>query len=91
MESVVAREYIDDHWATAQAGLPPTRRQLEVLLAVILEHGARQAAAKLGISEQTVKNHLTNLYARGPYYNQTDAVWHLYPLLRRMADERCST
>ena len=91
MEPVTAREYIDDHWATSQAGIKPTPRQLEVLLAVILEHGGREAADKLGISEQTVKNHLTNLYARGPYYNQADAIWHLYPVLRQMADSCRST
>jgi len=84
-DAVVARESVDDHWATPQRGLPPTPRQLEVLFAVVMEHGNAQAARKLGIKVKTVRNHLSALYARGPFHNVTHAVWELRHDLERMA------
>jgi DNA-binding CsgD family transcriptional regulator len=41
-----------------------TARQLEVLRAVLLVGSIRAAAADLGLSEQTVKNHLRELHTR---------------------------
>jgi DNA-binding NarL/FixJ family response regulator len=73
--------------ATSQRGQPPSRRQLEVLYAVVTEHGNAQAAYKLGISVGTVKGHLTELYSRGPFHNVVDAVWELRHELEAMADE----
>ena len=70
--------------AVSQRGDPPTQRQLEVLLAVVQEHGNRHAAYKLGISMSTLKGHLTELYARGPYHNVVDAVWKLRHELEAM-------
>jgi len=81
-DPVQLRESMDDNRAAPQAGLPPTERQMEVLLAVVQEHGNREAAAKLGLSVQTVKNHVSALLARGPYHNVTHAVWVLWPVLR---------
>ncbi len=73
--------------ATSQRGQPPSRRQLEVLYAVVTEHGNAQAARKLGIKEGTVKEALTGLYARGPYHNVVHAVWALRHELEAMERE----
>ncbi len=73
--------------ATSQRGQPPSRRQLEVLYAVVTEHGNAQAARKLGIKEGTLKGHLTELYARGPYFGVVDAVWELRHELEAMERE----
>ena len=89
-DPVQLRESVDDNRASPQAGLPPTERQMEVLLAVVQEHGTKQAARKLGISIGTVKGHLTGLYARGPYHGIVHAVWVLYPELREREGERRS-
>jgi DNA-binding CsgD family transcriptional regulator len=86
-DAVALRESIDDEWATPQRGLPPTERQFEVLLAVVQEHGNAQAARKLGIRVGTLKGHLTDLYARGPYHNIVHAVWSLRHELERMEGE----
>jgi len=85
-DPVQLRESMDDNRAAPQAGLPPTERQMEVLLAVVTEHGNPQAARKLGISQSAVKHHVSNLLARGPYHNVLHAVWVLYPKLRELAE-----
>jgi DNA-binding CsgD family transcriptional regulator len=87
-DPIIEREAKDDDRGSPQRGLSPTPRQLEVLYAVVTEHGNAQAARKLGITVQTVKNHLTGLYARGGYHNQLDAVWQLRHDLERMAECR---
>lgn len=85
-DDVIARASVDDTWGAPQRGLPPTKRQLEVLYAVVMEHGNAQAARRLGIKEQTVKNHLTGLYARGGYHNQVQAVWELRHVMEYMQE-----
>jgi DNA-binding CsgD family transcriptional regulator len=85
-DEVVAREWVDDHLGTPQYGVPFTQRQLEVLYAVVMEHGSAQAARRLGISVKTVKEHLTNLYARGGYHNQVQAVWELRHVIEHMQE-----
>ena len=40
----------------------PTDRQVEVLASYMAHGRVKDAATELGISEQTVKNHLLNLY-----------------------------
>lgn len=42
----------------------PTDRQVEVLASYLAHGRVKDAAAELGISPQTVKNHLSNLYDR---------------------------
>jgi DNA-binding CsgD family transcriptional regulator len=86
-DEVILREAVDDDMGTPQRGLPPTRRQMEILYAVVTEHGNDHAARKLGISAKTVSNHLTILYARGPYHGIVHAVWSLRHELEAMADE----
>jgi DNA-binding CsgD family transcriptional regulator len=76
------RVWADDGRGAAQRGQPLTARQMEVLMAVVTEHGNQQAADVLGISLQTVKNHMAQVLARGPYVNVTHAVWVLWPVLR---------
>lgn len=88
MEPVNERVWEDDHWATPQRGLPPTERQVEVLLACVLHSSAARAAGSLGVSTSTVKGHLVSLYARTGAHNRTHAVWLLYPVLRGRLVER---
>ncbi len=85
-DPVHERTYADDHRGSPQYGRPFTQRQLEVLYAVVMEHGNRQAARKLGISVQTVKNHLALLYARGGFHNQVHAVWELRHVWEHMQE-----
>lgn len=85
-DPIIERESVDDDEARPQRGLPFTQRQLEVLYAVVMEHGNAQAARKLGIGVQTVKNHLTTLYARGGYHNQVQAVWELRHVIEYMQE-----
>lgn len=47
----------------ARFGTTPTARELQAL-AYALRKDSKRAAAEMGISEQTVKNHLTALYLR---------------------------
>jgi DNA-binding CsgD family transcriptional regulator len=82
---------VDDARGTPQRGLPPTDRQLEVLLAV-LDRSEAQAATDLGISVQTIKGHLAQLYARLGAYNRAHAVFLCYRALkvRQKGSERRS-
>lgn len=42
----------------------PTARQLQVLAAYFRHHSTKIAACELGISDGSVRNHLSRLYAR---------------------------
>lgn len=42
----------------------PTARQLQVLAAYFRHHSTKIAACELGISDRTVRNQLSRLYAR---------------------------
>lgn len=42
----------------------PTARELQVFAACLRRSSAKEAARELGISHQTVKNHLGNLYRK---------------------------
>lgn len=84
VDPVNLRDWVDDRWGAPQCGLPPTQRQLDVFLAIIERGGEAQAADALGISIQTIKNHMTDLYARLRVHNQLAALWVLYPTLRGM-------
>lgn len=90
VEPVNPRQWVDDHWGAPQLGLRPTQRELEVFLVVIQLGGQQPAAAALGISVQTVKNHMTSIYARLGVHNQMGALWVLYGTLAAMARERRS-
>jgi DNA-binding NarL/FixJ family response regulator len=61
----------------------PTRRQLEVLRAYIRAGSVAAAAHELGISETTVRQHLSGLYRRTGCVNAAQAAYwlsvrHLY-------------
>jgi DNA-binding CsgD family transcriptional regulator len=55
----------------------PTRRQLEVLRAYIAAGSIAAAAYKLGISETTVRQHLSGLYRRTGCLNAAQAAYAL--------------
>jgi DNA-binding NarL/FixJ family response regulator len=55
----------------------PTRRQLEVLRAYIRAGSVTAAAYELGISETTVRQHLSGLYRRTGYLNAAQAAYWL--------------
>jgi two-component system, NarL family, nitrate/nitrite response regulator NarL len=55
----------------------PTRRQLEVLRAYIRAGSVAAAAYELGISETTVRQHLSGLYRRTGCVNAAQAAYWL--------------
>ncbi len=55
----------------------PTRRQLEVLRAYIRAGSVAAAAYELGISETTVRQHLSGLYRRTGCVNAAQAAYLL--------------
>ena len=55
----------------------PTRRQLEVLRACIRAGSVAAAAYELGISETTVRQHLSGLYRRTGCVNAAQAAYGL--------------
>ena len=55
----------------------PTRRQLEVLRAYIAAGSVATAAYQLGISETTVRRHLSGLYRRTGCVNAAQAAYWL--------------
>ena len=55
----------------------PTRRQLEVLRAYIRAGSVAAAAHELGISETTVRQHLSGLYRRTGCVNGAQAAYWL--------------
>jgi DNA-binding NarL/FixJ family response regulator len=55
----------------------PTRRQLEVLRAYIAAGSVAAAAYELGISETTVRQHLSGLYRRTGCVNAAQAAYWL--------------
>ena len=57
----------------ATAGGELTAREREVLQLVIAGHSNKQIARRLGISEKTVKGHLTNLFQRIGVSDRTQA------------------
>jgi DNA-binding NarL/FixJ family response regulator len=61
----------------------PTERQIVVLLAVIRRTTYAEAAKSLGITLGTVKSSMSNLIQRIGARDQANAVWMLYPRIRR--------
>jgi|SRR5664279_844974 len=55
----------------------PTRRQLETLVAYIGAGSSASAAHELGISETTVRQHLSGLYRRTSCLNAAQAAYRL--------------
>lgn len=54
-----------------------TERELQVLAAVVVEGRHKSAAYRLGISEQTVKNHLSQLYGKLDVGSPSEAAFRL--------------
>ena len=66
----------------------PTRRQLEVLWAYIQVGSVAAAAYELGISETTVRQHLSGLYRRTECLNAAQAAYWLGTGHRRLRTAR---
>jgi NarL family two-component system response regulator YdfI len=60
--------------STELAAPPLTPREIEVLNALAEGHGNKQVAARLGISEHTVKTHLAAIFEKLEVSNRTEAV-----------------
>jgi two-component system, NarL family, response regulator YdfI len=60
--------------STELAASPLTPREVEVLNALAEGHGNKQIAARLGISEHTVKTHLAAIFDKLDASNRTEAV-----------------
>jgi NarL family two-component system response regulator YdfI len=60
--------------STELAAPPLTPREIEVLNALAEGHGNKQIAARLGISEHTVKTHLAAIFEKLEASNRTEAV-----------------
>jgi DNA-binding NarL/FixJ family response regulator len=71
--SVAARLMNRLRTPAASAG-PLSRRELEVLRLVAAGHTNREAAARLFITEATVKTHLINIYAKLDVNDRASAV-----------------
>ncbi len=56
--------------AAAVAGL--TRREIEIVSAIVSGYSNREIAGKLSISEETVKHHLTNIFDKVGVYNRLE-------------------
>lgn len=63
--------------ATTNTRQRPTRRQVEVLRAYIRAGSVAAAAYELGISETTVRQHLSGLYRRTGCVNAAQAAYSL--------------
>ena len=61
------------HGRTTAGGVELTNREREVLALVIAGNANKQIARRLGISEKTVKGHLTNLFQRIGVTDRTQA------------------
>jgi DNA-binding NarL/FixJ family response regulator len=68
-----ASALLSEHKGRAPAGVELTGREHEVLALVIAGHSNKQIARRLGISEKTVKGHLTNLFQRIGVTDRTQA------------------
>ena len=68
-----AAELLADRRERPAAGVELTAREREVLLLVVEGLANKQIARRLGISEKTVKGHLTNLFQRIGVADRTQA------------------
>ena len=84
---IQAELYCGDSWAK-EFGFDPsslTRREMEILLDMARGYLNKQIAKNAGISEQTTKNHVSNILRKLDSSNRTEAVmkatrWGVIPL-----------
>jgi DNA-binding NarL/FixJ family response regulator len=57
----------------------PTQRDLDVIVALVENSSGRAAAEALGITEQTVKNHVSAVIHKLGARSRTHATWLLWP------------
>lgn len=60
---------------SARPGTPLSQREAEILALVALGNTGKQVGRALGISRQTVKNHMTNIFNRLEARNAPHAVY----------------
>jgi DNA-binding NarL/FixJ family response regulator len=65
----------------ATFGTAPTPAELEALRAYLAAGSVKGAAHRLGLREQTVKNHLANARCRLGAKTTAEAVFRLYDML----------
>lgn len=57
-----------------------TKREREIFNLLIIEHSTREIAEKLGISEKTVRNHISNAIQKLGVSNRSQAIIELLRL-----------
>lgn len=81
---ILADDADDERYGGVYVGSPPmnpTLAQLEILIAVV-EHGSNKGVAHaLGVSEQTIKNHMNQILWRIQAKSRTHAVIIMWPVL----------
>ena len=65
----------------------PTLRELEIIITLVEQSSYKRVAHVLGISEQTVKNHVMNLMNRLDAHHRTHLVWLLWPVIKDYWDD----
>ncbi|MFN8010383.1 MAG: response regulator transcription factor [Holophagaceae bacterium] len=71
-EVPVAADFVRNEARLAELGITP--RELEILEALAAGHSNREIAARLFVSENTVKTHTSNLFAKLQARRRTQAV-----------------
>ncbi len=61
-------------------GLPLTPREREVVTGLLKGHANKELASELGLSEQTVKNMLSAIYAKLGVQSRTELFHAIFPI-----------
>ena len=61
-------------------GLPLTSREREVVTGLLKGHANKELASELGLSEQTVKNMLSAIYAKLGVQSRTELFHAIFPI-----------
>jgi DNA-binding NarL/FixJ family response regulator len=73
-------ERLDQFFQRRLSGLPLTPRERDLVILVLQGDSNKQIAAKLGLSEQTVKNTLSNAYARLGVQSRGELFHAVFPI-----------